>query len=98
MERRDHRVAGDAYATESRDKDKPDKIRVEMIRYQRFVQTLSTLGDRVEFRLSFHEGRGKVLISARGRVAKGELQERLLGIVKAHLPEFKARESYRSTP
>ena len=61
-----------------------------MIRYQRFVQTLSTLGDRVEFRLSFHEGRGKVLISARGRVAKGELQQRLLAIVRSHLPEFKA--------
>jgi len=73
-----------------RGKERPERVRMEAIRFQRLVQALVSLGGRVELRLSFREGRGRMLVLARSAVSREELQERLLGIVKAHLPEFSA--------
>jgi len=74
-----------------RGKEKPEQIRMEAIRFQRLVQALVSLGGRVEFRLSFRDGRGRILILARNVIGREELQERILGIVRAHLPEFSAQ-------
>ncbi len=73
-----------------RGKERPERVRTEAIRIQRLVQALASLGGRVELRLSFREGRGRILVLARGTPGREELQERLLGVVKAHLPEFSA--------
>ena len=73
-----------------RDKERPERIRAETIRFQRLIQALSKIEDSIEFRLSFIEGRGRILLLARGRTNSIELQERLLATVKAHLPEFRA--------
>jgi hypothetical protein len=73
-----------------RDKEKPERIRAESIRFQRLIQAISRLDGRTEFRLSFRAGRGRILLLARSNVSHDELQERLLAIVRAHLPEFRA--------
>jgi hypothetical protein len=74
-----------------RGKERPERVRMEAIRFQRLVQALVSMGGRVELRLSFREGRGRILVLARGAVGREELQKRLLGIVKAQLPEFSAK-------
>lgn len=74
-----------------RGKERPERVRMEAIRFQRLVHALVCRGTRVELRLSFRQGRGKILVLARGPSSPGELQERVLGVVKAHLPEFSAR-------
>lgn len=51
---------------------------------------MASLGGRVELRLSFRESRGRILVIARHASSREELRERILGIVKAHLPEFSA--------
>ena len=73
-----------------RGKERPERVRTEAIKFQRLVQALVLVG-RVELRLSFREGRGRILVLARGAMGREELQERLLGVVKAHLPEFSAK-------
>jgi hypothetical protein len=73
-----------------REKEKPERIRAETIRFQRLVQTLSSTGGRVEFRLSFRDGRGRVLISICAPAGPEELQRKLLSVVKAHLSEYGA--------
>ena len=72
-----------------RNKEKPERIREEAIRFQRLIQALSRLGSRTEFHLSFRAGRGRILLLARGKMSHDELQERLLATVRAHLPEFR---------
>ncbi|MDA4115694.1 MAG: DUF87 domain-containing protein [Thaumarchaeota archaeon] len=74
-----------------RGKERPERVRTEAIKFQRLVQALVALVGRVELRLSFREGRGRILVLARGAMGREELQERLLGVVKAHLPEFSAK-------
>ena len=74
-----------------RGKERPERVRTEAIVFQRLVQALIALGGRVELRLSFREGRGRILVFARCALRRDELQERLLGVVKAHLPEFSAK-------
>ncbi len=74
-----------------RGKERPERIRTETIRFQRLVRALVSLGGRVELRVSFREGRGRILVLARGATGREELQERLLGVVKAHLPEFSSQ-------
>jgi uncharacterized protein DUF87 len=76
-----------------RSKEKPERIREEAIRFQRLIQALSMLGNRTEFRLSFREGRGRILLLSRGNMSHDELQERLLATVRAHLPEFRPEPS-----
>jgi DNA helicase HerA-like ATPase len=74
-----------------RDKERPERLRTETIRFQRLVQGLSTLDCRIEFHLRFRAGRGQVLFHARCRHSDAaQVQERLLAVVKAYLPEFSA--------
>jgi Helicase HerA, central domain len=63
--------------------------REKLLRFQRMAQTLGELGDPVEFRLDFAEGRGRILFSVFGSDAKERLPV-LLQVVKAQLPEFGA--------
>ncbi len=71
-----------------REKERPERIRSEAIRVQRLVQSLTSAGGRVEFRLGFTEGRGKVAVSVCRHTSAEELQRWLLSMVKAHLPEY----------
>jgi hypothetical protein len=74
-----------------REKEKPEMVRAETIRFQRLIQSLSSACDRVEFTMSFREGRGRVLLSATSRQAlPGELQHQLLAMARIHLPEYSA--------
>jgi len=74
-----------------RDKERPERIRAETIRVQRLIQAFSTLNCRIEFHLCFSSGRGRVLFHARCRRSdSAEVQQRLLAVIKAHLPEFSA--------
>jgi len=72
-----------------REKDRPETIRGEAVKFQRLLQTLTSGGGRAEFRLSFRGGRGRVLISACDRASPEELQRRLLSMVKAHLSDYR---------
>jgi hypothetical protein len=64
-----------------RGKEKPERVRAEAIRFQRLVQALVSSGGRAEFRLTFREGRGKMLILARSaKMSPRELQDSLLGV------------------
>ena len=78
-------------AQQIREKEKPDRIRAETVRFQRFIQTISALAGRVEFRLRFREDGGIVLISvSKNNIGHDDLQQRALAIVKSYLPEFRA--------
>ncbi len=73
-----------------REKSDPARVREEAVRFQRFVQTLGILNGKVELRLAFRKGRGRVLLSARARKDRGELSRWLLSVAKTHFPEFRA--------
>ena len=74
-----------------RGKERPERVREEAIRFQRLVQALVSLGGRTEIRTSFRDGRGRIFVLARGAHGRQDLEERLLGVVRAHLPEFNAK-------
>ncbi|HUI00607.1 MAG TPA: DUF87 domain-containing protein [Nitrososphaerales archaeon] len=74
-----------------RGKERPERVRGEAIRFQRLVQALVSLGGRTEIRTSFRDGRGRIFVLARGAHGRQDLEERLLGVVRAHLPEFNAK-------
>ncbi len=80
-------------AQQIREKNKPEKIRAESLRFHRLIQTLTDLDGRIEFRLIFRDGRGRVLITAVVRGRHDGLDSWLLSAVKAHLPEFRMAPS-----
>ena len=70
-----------------RGKQEEAVIRDESSRFQRLAHGLSSLGCTTEFALIFRERRGRILLLARGRRPKEELERGLLSIAKAYLPE-----------
>jgi hypothetical protein len=61
----------------------------EAVKFQRLVMNLASLGGIVAFKLSFRQGRGKILLLARGREGKGRLDQRLLDVARTYLPDAK---------
>ncbi len=71
-----------------REKERQETVRAQGLRLQRLVQTLSSSGCAVEFRLLFREGRGRVIISAADHTSREAVEQRLMSAVRAHLPEY----------
>src|SRR5256712_2376486 len=59
----------------------------EGVKFHRLVVNLASLRCFVAFRLSFREGRGRILLLAWGRESAGKLEQRLLDVAKTHLPD-----------
>src|SRR2546427_8588763 len=59
----------------------------EGVKFHRLVMNLASLRCVVAFRLSFREGRGRILLLARGRESAGRLEQRLLDVARTDLPD-----------
>lgn len=70
-----------------RGKSEEKVIQEEAIRFQRFARALSSTKLTTEFRLSFRERRGRVVLMARGRDSVSSMEQQLLSTAKAYLPE-----------
>lgn len=70
-----------------REKSEEKVIQEEALRFQRFARGLSFMNCTTEFKLSFRERRGRVLLLARGRGRASELEQRLLSVAKTYLAD-----------
>jgi len=64
-------------------------LQEEALKFQRFARALAAIGGTAEFRLSFRERRGRILLLAKKREASQAVERRLLAVTKTYLPEAK---------
>lgn len=70
-----------------RQKSDEKVVQEEAVRFQRFAWALASTGLTTEFKLSFRERRGRILLLARGRESSSQIEQRVLSIVRTYLPE-----------
>ncbi|HEV2226583.1 MAG TPA: hypothetical protein VGR56_07255, partial [Nitrososphaerales archaeon] len=70
-----------------REKSEEKVVQEEAIKFERFARALTSMKLTTEFRLSFRERRGRVILLARGRERVSSIEQRLLSIAKTYLPE-----------
>ncbi len=70
-----------------REKSEERVVQEEAIKFQRFARALASMKLTTEFRLSFKERRGRVILLARGKESASSIEQRLLSVAKTYLPE-----------
>ncbi len=70
-------------------KQKEENAKGEALRIQRFLQTWAGLDGSCELSIEFHEGRGRILLSASGHGSCERLEKRLVSAARTSFPEFR---------